>query len=331
MIRARARRGRRKQGLVSAVAVIALVAGSMMGLRAIADAGENLQVIQMLTNGGGVDPPSGTEETDGDRCNHSYTDADWYTRDGVGSLLIDFRDRDFRNCDLSGAVLLLADFSGSDISGADLSGADVRYGFFNDARLIDADLSGALLTGVDFSGADLTGADLSGSTRIYASFANAITTGCTDCTPTVPGSSGPFQSEQTAQDVVIRDQLIVAQKALLDTYRCLFNIDAELIPGGCIEKGLAPPRVQPTPFTAIPTAKDIESRDRLIITQEALLNTYRCWFDIDTEVVPGGCPFDPALDPPIPELEPTPAQPDAPTADDRYTTNTTTDRWPIGE
>ena len=37
------------------------------------------------------------------------------------------------------------------------------------------------------------------------------------------------------------------------------------------------------------TAREIAIRDQLIQEQEALLNTYRCMFDIDTEVVPGGC------------------------------------------
>lgn len=107
-------------------------------------------------------------------------------------------------------MLSFADFSGSDLSGADLSGADLRYGFFNNAKLINADLSGALLTGVDFSGADLTGADLSGSTRIYASFANAVTTGCTDCTQTVPSSSGSGQAEAEITEVRTLPTPIVA-------------------------------------------------------------------------------------------------------------------------
>lgn len=37
------------------------------------------------------------------------------------------------------------------------------------------------------------------------------------------------------------------------------------------------------------TAEGIAVRDQLIADQEALLNVYRCMFDIDTEVVPGGC------------------------------------------
>ena len=37
------------------------------------------------------------------------------------------------------------------------------------------------------------------------------------------------------------------------------------------------------------TFNDIETRDRLITAQEALLNAYRCRFDIDINIVPGGC------------------------------------------
>ena len=265
------RRSRRRR-LVAGVAVIVLTAGSAAGAQVSAD----------------------------ERCDYSYTDADWYERDGVGSPLLDFRDRDFRHCDLSGAELAFADFSGSDFSAANLSGANFGYGFFNDAKLVDADLSGAMLHGVDFSGADLTGADLSGSTRIYADFSDAVITGCTDCTQTVPRDTSSVQPEQALTDVEVRDRLIAAQEALLNAYRCLFDVDAEAVPGGCGENGLAPPGVRPPPFTATPTAEDIQSRDRLIIAQEAILNTYRCWFDIDTQAVPGGCPYDPAPDPLLP-------------------------------
>ena len=39
-----------------------------------------------------------------------------------------------------------------------------------------------------------------------------------------------------------------------------------------------------------PIKAEIDLRDQLIFDQEALLNTYRCLFEIDTHVVPGGCP-----------------------------------------
>ena len=36
-------------------------------------------------------------------------------------------------------------------------------------------------------------------------------------------------------------------------------------------------------------SSELAARDELIADQENLLNTYRCMFDIDTELVPGGC------------------------------------------
>ncbi len=37
------------------------------------------------------------------------------------------------------------------------------------------------------------------------------------------------------------------------------------------------------------TVGDAETRDQLIAAQENLLNDYRCLYDTDTDVVPGGC------------------------------------------
>ena len=55
-------------------------------------------------------------------------------------------------------------------------------------------------------------------------------------------------------------------------------------------------------------------RDQLIADQEALLNTYRCRFDIDTDIVPGGCGD--ASSQPTPDQ---PALPNPPTADEELT------------
>ena len=99
---------------------------------------------------------------------------------------------------------------------------------------------------------------------------------------------GPGALAQSAADVAVRDQLIADQENLLNTYRCRFGVDTHAVPGGCpnpdqVSPGVAPPN---------PTQQDIDVRDGLIQAQEALLNTYRCRFNIDTEVVPGGCPAD---------------------------------------
>ena len=94
----------------------------------------------------------------------------------------------------------------------------------------------------------------------------------------------PAVSAQTVEDVAQRDQLIANQENLLNTYRCLFGVDTDVVPGECpnpdpVSPGVAPPS---------PTQQDIEVRGGLIQSQEALLNVYRCRFD----VTPRSCPAD---------------------------------------
>ena len=95
----------------------------------------------------------------------------------------------------------------------------------------------------------------------------------------------PVASAQTVEEVKQRDQLIANQENLLNTYRCLFGVDTDVVPGGCANPDTVAPGVAPEN----PTQHDIEVRDGLIQSQEALLNVYRCRFDVDTEIVPGGC------------------------------------------
>ena len=102
---------------------------------------------------------------------------------------------------------------------------------------------------------------------------------------------------QSAADVAVRDRLIADQENLLNTYRCRFGVDVHAVPGGCPNPDVVLPGVAPVN----PTQHDIDVCDGLIQSQEALLNMYRCRFNIDTEVVPGGCPAD--------EPEQTPSQP----------------------
>ena len=91
------------------------------------------------------------------------------------------------------------------------------------------------------------------------------------------------------EDVELRDRLIFDQEALLNVYRCLFDIDTQVVPGGCAGGEPSRPAAQPAPFGGTPTLAEVELRDQLIASQEALLNVYRCKFDIDTQMVPGGC------------------------------------------
>ncbi len=102
----------------------------------------------------------------------------------------------------------------------------------------------------------------------------------------------PSVSAQTADDISVRDQLIADQENLLNAYRCLFNTDTELVAGGCAD----PVIITPGPPPAQPTLQDLAVRDQLIADQEALLNVYRCQFNVDTQLVTEGCPHQPTDD-----------------------------------
>ena len=93
----------------------------------------------------------------------------------------------------------------------------------------------------------------------------------------------------TAADIAARDELIADQESLLNTYRCLYGVDAHAVPGGCDGTVPSQGRTQPGTFEGAPTAADISVRDQLIANQEELLNAYRCQFNVDIQLVPGGC------------------------------------------
>jgi len=104
---------------------------------------------------------------------------------------------------------------------------------------------------------------------------------------TAVSTSGLATAQQaiSQSDIQVRDQLIADQENLLNTYRCLFGVDMHAVPGGCedpdtIVAGAAPQN---------PTQSDLDVRDGLIQSQEGLLNVYRCQFNVDTQLVPGGC------------------------------------------
>ncbi|MDE0117595.1 MAG: hypothetical protein OXT07_13390 [bacterium] len=99
------------------------------------------------------------------------------------------------------------------------------------------------------------------------------------------GVSGSAAVAQTVADVEARDRLIADQENLLNAYRCLFGVDVSVVPGGCPD----PDDVSPGAAPRNPSQHDIAVRDQLVQSQEALLNVYRCRFDVDTQIVPGGC------------------------------------------
>ncbi len=106
-------------------------------------------------------------------------------------------------------------------------------------------------------------------------------------------------------DVEVRDRLIADQEALLNVYRCMFDVDVHVVPGGCVNGAPSSPAKDPAPFSGDLTAQDIAVRDNLIANQETLLNVYRCRFRIDMQQVPGGCP-EPVEPPPTAVVEPEP-------------------------
>ena len=105
---------------------------------------------------------------------------------------------------------------------------------------------------------------------------------------TADAQEGPGDAV-SRHDIAVRNELIIDQEALLNAYRCRFNIDTQVVTGGCAG-GLPLEEVpQPDGFSGVPTRHELRVRDALIFAQELLLNAYRCRFNIDTQVVPGGC------------------------------------------
>ncbi|MCY4271695.1 MAG: serine protease, partial [bacterium] len=109
------------------------------------------------------------------------------------------------------------------------------------------------------------------------------------CCVGAPFGASAQEQQPARQDIAERDGLISAQEALLNAYRCRFNIDTIVVPGGCANGVPAAVAEPPPPFAGTPTWTEVARRDRLILSQESLLNAYRCQFGIDASVVPGGC------------------------------------------
>ncbi len=118
----------------------------------------------------------------------------------------------------------------------------------------------------------------------------------------IAGLGAPVSSNAAAQqshlleEISARDTLIAAQESLLNTYRCLFDIDTHVVPNGCVQGQPAGGPTLPGVFQGTPSEQEVGARDNLIANQESLLNVYRCLFDVDTQLVPGGCDGQP--DPP---------------------------------
>ena len=97
------------------------------------------------------------------------------------------------------------------------------------------------------------------------------------------------KAEVSRSDVELRDQLIAEQESLLNVYRCMFDIDTQIVAGGCSDGQPRMGPVEAAQFLGTPSQGELDTRDTLITAQESLLNVYRCMFSIDTQIVPGGC------------------------------------------
>ena len=111
---------------------------------------------------------------------------------------------------------------------------------------------------------------------------------------TALGSSGAtaqsaLTSGITQQDIEVRDELIFAQESLLNVYRCMFGVDTQIVPGGCANGRPRHGTTGPGEFLGTPAQLDVDIRDEQAAALESLLNTYRCMFGVDTQIVPGGC------------------------------------------
>ena len=119
-------------------------------------------------------------------------------------------------------------------------------------------------------------------------FAIALFIGLAAAVVAIPATAGASPAPSLS-DIQVRDQLIADQKSLLDAYRCMFNAETDQVAGGCAGGAPVTPPAEPSPFAGTPTASDLTARDGLVADQEELLNAYRCKFNIDTQIVPGGC------------------------------------------
>jgi TIR domain/Pentapeptide repeats (8 copies) len=95
-----------------------------------------------------------------------------HNRDDSG-VLVDLREAQLNEADLSGANLSWAELGRANFSKADLSGANLGSAMATSADLSEADLSGADLSGATLNGADFRAADLVGAKLVSADLSAA--------------------------------------------------------------------------------------------------------------------------------------------------------------
>ncbi|ACB51414.1 rfrA family pentapeptide repeat [Crocosphaera subtropica ATCC 51142] len=91
-------------------------------------------------------------------------------------ILADLREANLMGTDLSGANLMGADLSGADLLGANLTGANLMGANLTEANLTGADLGDAILQEADLCWADLSEVNLIGADLSQANLKGAILT-----------------------------------------------------------------------------------------------------------------------------------------------------------
>ncbi|MYH70999.1 MAG: hypothetical protein F4153_00190 [Acidimicrobiia bacterium] len=83
------------------------------------------------------------------------------------------------------------------------------------------------------------------------------------------------------------DCLFAERRALLDAYRCRFDIVFRAVSGRCQKEAAVGPASGPPSPDGIPSIA--VAMEGLVAAQRSLLNAYRCWFGIQLKSVTLGC------------------------------------------
>ena len=79
-----------------------------------------------------------------------------------------------------------------------------------------------------------------------------VTGGCADGRPHMgPIEATPFQGTPSQGELDARDALITAQESLLNVYRCMFSIDTQIVPFGCVDGRPADGHISSEPNEAV--------------------------------------------------------------------------------
>lgn len=103
------------------------------------------------------------------------------------------------------------------------------------------------------------------------------------------------ESGEEFTDIANLERQFAERQALLNGYRCRFDVDIQLVPRGCLEGRPVSPDPSPPLFVGITGIAN--AMEGLLAAQQTLFDAYRCRFDIVFRAVSGKCQEGPAVDP----------------------------------